>query len=557
MSAERNVRVAIYLRVSTNEQAKKFGLKTQLRQIKDYIERNRDKGYVFDERFVYQDDGYSGALSAENRPALKRLMDDAKAGKFKVAIVYKLDRYFRSMQLLLNGLSILQEYGVTFLSVSEQFDTGPFGKVVLHLFGMLAEFERSLILERTKEGKISAAKAGRYVGGAVPLGYKVLQREDNAKILTVDAEESRIVKDIFYWFVEMDYSALEIARTLTKRKVLTNKDKSHKGKYRKVNPIGKWNETTIRNKLKDEHYIGKYYYNKSDSSGRKKHMDEWVVMECPKIIDEETFEKAQRKLVENDGRRGNNRKYEYLFSGKIRCGMCNSSYTGYMSSKKTKNYRCLKTNKSKVVKVCKAKHISEKLLDEAIWPIVSRLFENPESIIRKLERDTKKESQQRFYRSQKSLLEDKLSALKKSRSILLSLKVRDKVSDQEFDEESEILENERLQFEEELADIKSMLNSDELKKQKIASVKELLEKYQKNYKSLTQSDRKDIYQDIIGKILVEDDNIRLQLKVPKSEQEKFIKSNSQYGGADGIRTHEMPVLQTGALSHFATAPRLN
>lgn len=535
MKPNKKIKLGIYLRVSTAEQSRKFGLDTQLRKIKAYIKYHEDDGWVFDEDLVYKDEGLSGTLPPEGRPALLRLMKDAKKGKFDFVLVYKLDRFFRSMRLLLETIENLQKLNIGFVSVSEKFDTSPLGRLLMNIFGTLAQFERDLIIERTSEGKISAAKAGRYVGGAIPLGYRVKPIKDskNGKTIAPDKEEAQIVKDIFYWFVDLDHTPLEIARALTKRGVLTNKDKMHKGKYRKANPVGKWNETTIRRKLSDPHYIGKYYYNRRDGSGKLKAKEDWVEMECPRIINDETFNRAQKKL-EKMKRGSNYKKYDYLFSSKIVCGDCHSKFTGCMSTKKTKNYRCLKTNKSKVVHPCKASGISEKILEANLFPIIQHFLKHPKEAIESLEKKLAANKQYNFYKEQKKTIDLQLNKIEQKRKILVDIRMNQQISKEEFNERLKLLKNDKELLEEELQSVESMLTTHQLKKEKISSVKEKLKKYKKKLDNPTYKDKLEIIQGIVKRVTIKGNDVRMELFIPRKQQKKAVKSKDMYGGTGGI-----------------------
>ncbi len=565
MNSSKKVKIAIYIRVSTDEQGEKFGLDTQIRKIEDFIKFHSDDGWIYDRSLIYEDKGYSGTLPPEGRPALKKLMQDAKKGLFDLVVVYKLDRFFRSMRYLLETIESLQEMEIGFYSVSEKFDTSPMGKLLMNIFGTLAQFERDLIIERTSEGKISAARAGRYVGGAVPFGYKVestkgLKGTKGTRIIIPDKEDSKIVKDIFYWFVDLDYSPLEIARALSKRGVLTNRDKEYKGKYRRANPVGKWSETTIRNKLGDTHYIGKYYYNRRDGSGKEKPESDWIEMECPRIINDETFNKAKRKL-EAMKRGRNNKKYDYMFSGKIVCGLCQSSFTGYMSSKKTKNYRCLKTNKSKVVKTCRASHISEKILEETIFPVIENLLKHPKAALEYMQKKLNQSAEYNFYKGQRVSLKKQMDKVEASKAILIDIRMGNQITKEDFNGRLKELDRQYLGLKEELESVESMLTSEQLKKEKIESIKEVLKKYKDKLNEKTSySDKCSIVKDVVKRIVINGDDVKLELFIPRKIQEEVsqrggslpgeltktpqknlfgkVKLKNLCGGTGGTRTHE-------------------
>jgi site-specific DNA recombinase len=264
MTLVKKIKVAAYIRVSTDEQAKSgFGLDTQLRQIKSEVERNKGKGWELNKEFIYKDDGYSGSL--KSRPALNRFMRDAKAKKFDLLLTWKIDRLFRNTRLLLETMDTLGEYGIDYKSVTEPFDTTAVGRFIFQMFGALAEFERNLILTRTVEGKISSSKEGNFVGGSPPYGYTTVNKK-----LTILKDEAKIVRKIYVWFVELDYTVNKIAGKLTSMKVPGKFDDKGKKSRRRTNPAYFWHGSTIESILKRPEYMGVYYYNKTGRDENKK-----------------------------------------------------------------------------------------------------------------------------------------------------------------------------------------------------------------------------------------------------------------------------------------------
>jgi DNA invertase Pin-like site-specific DNA recombinase len=148
------MKAALYLRVSTSQQT----TSNQRRELESYCER---QGWQVAE--IYDDSGVSG--SKQERPALDRMLKDATAGKFQVVVVWKIDRLARSVAHLLSILQQLQSAGVGFCSTTQQLDTTtPYGRMVTQLLGCIAEFERSLVVERVKIGMASARARGSKIG---------------------------------------------------------------------------------------------------------------------------------------------------------------------------------------------------------------------------------------------------------------------------------------------------------------------------------------------------------------------------------------------------------
>jgi len=175
------MRVARYLRVSRHDQNPQL----QEDATDELIER---RGWTLADTYV--DHGVSG--SRARRPELNRMLADAKRGKFELLVVYRSDRLFRSIKHMVTTLDDLAAMGVGFASVTEPFDTStPSGKLLLHMVSAMAEFERSLLIERTKAGVQAAVRRGKKVGRPrveVDVGRALVLRSEGKTYQEVAAE---------------------------------------------------------------------------------------------------------------------------------------------------------------------------------------------------------------------------------------------------------------------------------------------------------------------------------------------------------------------------------
>ena len=148
------MRTALYMRVSTNDQNSTM----QLDELRAYCQR---RGWTITETFL--DEGVSG--SKASRPALDRLMKQAKRRAFDVVLVYRYDRFARSLKQLVDTLCTFDSLGIQFVSIHEGVDTStPNGRLVFGIFASIAEFERSLIIQRTRSGMQAAKARGKRIG---------------------------------------------------------------------------------------------------------------------------------------------------------------------------------------------------------------------------------------------------------------------------------------------------------------------------------------------------------------------------------------------------------
>ena len=186
-------RCAVYVRVSTEDQAAGFGLDVQR-------ERCAAMATVKSWRVVevYADEGLSGTLPASARPGLAALMAAASAGEIDAVIVLALDRLGRKTSLVLDLVDQLAACAVEVVSVKEALDTTtPSGRFVLTMFAALAQLERDTIVQRTTDGRNVRGKLDGERGGAVPLGYRRVWSDTGVASVEVDQEAAAVVRSVF------------------------------------------------------------------------------------------------------------------------------------------------------------------------------------------------------------------------------------------------------------------------------------------------------------------------------------------------------------------------
>ena len=201
-------RCAVYTRKSTDEglDQEYNSLEAQRDSALAFIASQRHEGWIATDD-GYDDGGFSGGNM--NRPALKRLLDDIEAGHVDVVVVYKIDRLSRSLGDFARIVDLFDAHGVTFVSVTQQFNTTTsMGRLTLNILLSFAQFEREVTGERIRD-KLAASKAkGMWMGGMPPLGYDVIERK-----LVINEAEAALVRDIFARYAEHG-SAAQLVREL-------------------------------------------------------------------------------------------------------------------------------------------------------------------------------------------------------------------------------------------------------------------------------------------------------------------------------------------------------
>ena len=213
------VRCAVYTRKSSEEglDMEFNSLDAQREACEAYVASQKPEGWVLvNDR--YDDGGVSGGTL--ERPALKRLLADIEGGQVDVVVVYKIDRLSRSLMDFAKLVEVFERRHVTFVSVTQSFNTTTsMGRLTLNVLLSFAQFEREVIGERIRDKFAASRKKGMWMGGFVPLGYRVENRK-----LFINEEEAATVRRIFERFLKVG-SATLVARALNAKGVTTRRGK--------------------------------------------------------------------------------------------------------------------------------------------------------------------------------------------------------------------------------------------------------------------------------------------------------------------------------------------
>lgn len=202
------VRVALYTRISTDEDHQPFSLEAQQDRLKSYV-KSQDNWKIVRQ----YEDQMTGSII--ERPGLQEALGDAREGRFDLLLVVRVDRLARSVRALASILEDLDLNGVAFRSATEPFDTAsPAGRMMVQMLGVFAEFERATIIERVIAGMEKKAAKGGWNGGSRPLGYDY---DAPTGTLRVNESEAPVVREIFDLYTEKQIGSISIARLLDDR----------------------------------------------------------------------------------------------------------------------------------------------------------------------------------------------------------------------------------------------------------------------------------------------------------------------------------------------------
>ena len=239
---------AIYTRKSSDEGLEQNfnSLHAQREACEAYIKSQQGEGWAASKE-EYDDGGFSGGTM--ERPALQKLMADIKNGQIKIIVVYKIDRLTRSLMDFARLVDLFDEHGVTFVSVTQSFNTTTsMGRLTLNVLLSFAQFEREVTGERIRDKIAASKKKGIWMGGPVPAGYRVEDRE-----LIIVPEDAELIRMIFDTYLEVK-SVRRLKRILEEQDIKTPVWVSNTGREHGGRPFSRGHLYKI---LKNPIYVGK------------------------------------------------------------------------------------------------------------------------------------------------------------------------------------------------------------------------------------------------------------------------------------------------------------
>ncbi len=387
--------VAIYARVSSEQQSEAKTIESQLSELRAQV---KVLGFVLPLEHEFVDNGYSGSTLI--RPALEQLRDVVAAGGIDRLYVYCPDRLARNYA---HQVLLLEEFlraGVEVNFLNREVGQTPEDQLLLQVQGMIAEYERAKILERSRRGKRHAAQRGAVsVLSGAPYGYRYVSKRDGDGQARFDVilEEARVVRQVFSWVGQDRCSIGEVCRRLNEAQEKTRTGKTV------------WDRATVWDMLKNPAYKGSAAFGKTSVEPLRPRLraqrgrpmqpkravsiqdvprEKWMSIPVPALIDEAVFEAVQAQLQENQQRaRIGQRGVRYLLQGLLVCACCGYAYYGKPISPSARKgnprsyayYRCIGSDAYRFggVRLCWNKQLRTDLVDEAVWNEVCKLLEDP------------------------------------------------------------------------------------------------------------------------------------------------------------------------------------
>ena len=529
--------VALYARVSSEKQAQANTIASQVDALKLRI--TTDGLRLLDEH-QFIDNGYSGSNIV--RPGLEKLRDQVAAGIIDKIYIHSPDRLSRKYAYQMILIEEFEKYGVDVIFLNfQKSNENPESQLLLQMQGMIAEYERSKIMERHRRGKIHAAKRGSInVLSVAPYGYRYIDKhtgQGEAAFEVVD-NEAEIVKKMFYMIGRDRMTMGEVVRLLNENKTPTKKGKTC------------WDRSTVWYMLKNPAYKGNAAFGRKktgaripsvrprrDSSHQPKQyssrysVDEadWIYIPVPALVDENLFDAVQEQLEENKKRaRAHNKGEIYLLQGLLVCTCCGRAYCGGKSIKRYAQketvylyYRCTGTDSARFggTKMCNNKQVGSAAIESVVWEEVKKLLKNPQRIF--------EEYQRRLIELEASPVDEAYTSLEKRKvklergiSLLIDSYAQQYITKEEFEPRVQAMRktlNVAQEQQNKLAEQKNLTREIELI---VTSLEHFNDGIEANIDTLDWHGKRDMMRRIVKRVEVSNDEINIVYKVNKLPEYK-------------------------------------
>src|ERR1700675_927725 len=379
---------AIYARVSSDRQKENHTIASQTVAL---IQHAETQGYAVPSEWVFQDEGYSGASLV--RPGLEAVRDLAAQGHIEAVLVHSPDRLSRKYAYQVLLAEEFNRQGVELIFLKATSGATPEDQLVVQFQGMIAEYERAQIIERSRRGKRRRAQQGMVnVLSGAPYGYRYVRKsESSAAYYEVVEAEAKIVRMVFETYTRQGLSINAIARMLNERQIPTR------------TATTRWERSTVWGMLRNPAYCGKACYGKTelrprqritrplrqrngvasrDSANHERPRQEWIEVPVPPLVSEEVFALAQEQLQKNTHHSPRRTMEPTLLQGMLVCQQC--GYALYRTSTRTSKqklayYRCIGSDGYRRLKgpVCTNRPVRQDSLDQLVWNETIRLLDDP------------------------------------------------------------------------------------------------------------------------------------------------------------------------------------
>jgi len=441
--------VALYARVSSAQQADAHTVGSQVAALRERVAAD---GLTVSEAMQFLDEGYSGATLV--RPALERLRDVVAASSVDQLYVHSPDRLARKYAYQVLLVDEFRRAGVEVIFLNHALGHSPEDDLLLHVQGMIAEYERAKIIERHRRGKRHAAQVGAVnVLSGAPYGYRYVTKYAGGGQARYELipDEARVVRQVFAWVGRDRLTIGAVCRRLTEAGEVTRTGKTV------------WDRSVVWGILKNPAYTGAAAFGKPRQEPLRPRLraqrgrsvqprravsisdvppEDWITIPVPALVEPEVFAAVREQLRENQRHaRQSRRGALYLLQGLLQCQHCGYAFYGKRLSPSARKgkprayayYRCLGTDAYRFggERLCQNTQVRTDLLDLAVWQEVCTLLDHPERLAEEYRRRLQPET--RTKRTPLTTVEGQISKLRQGVARLIDSDAEGLIDKGEFE----------------------------------------------------------------------------------------------------------------------------
>ena len=385
------MRAALYARMSTERQERYQTIDSQLAALRAWAATG---SHVVADEHVFRDEGYSG--SRLDRPGLDALRDAVHDGAIGIVAVLTPDRLARRYAYQVLLLEEFHRAGVEVAFLQHPISDDPNDQLLLQIQGAIAEYERAVLGERFRRGKLQRARDGHYQGGCAPYGYRYVPRQDAVPgHLMVDEREAEMVRTRYGWLIDEQMTIRQILKRL------------NAGPYFPRSGHHPWSPSVVHHILADPVYAGTAYANRyrfvppkrprhgrgpraSEATCRRlKPREQWIAIPVPAIVDARAWRRAQAQLARNAALSfRNNTKHSCLLRCLLTCASCGlamfgRTYAATVSQAERRYYQCHGKDCIPTARpaACPSRNVKAEEIEGAVWDHVAGLLADPDRLL--------------------------------------------------------------------------------------------------------------------------------------------------------------------------------
>jgi site-specific DNA recombinase len=516
---------AIYARVSSARQKEEHTIASQTVAL---IAFAQEHAYHVPREWRFEDEGFSGA--SLERPGLECIRDLAAKGQLQAVLVYSPDRLSRKYAYQVLLMEEFARHGVETVFVKAPQGQTAEDQLLVQFQGMIAEYERAQILERSRRGKRHRAQRGdvNVLSGA-PYGYRYVRKtQETAAYYEIIEAQAVVVRSVYAWYTSDGLSIAAIVRRLNEQGVPTCKG------------LSRWERSTVWAMLRNPAYKGLACFGKTkqaerqritrplrlrggyaarNSANHERPREEWIEIPVPAIVSETVFDLAQERLQENR-RLSSRRTVEWsIVQGLVSCskcgyGMCRTSTR--TSARKIHYYRCLGSDGWRHLNgpLCDNRPVRQDLLDQLVWDEVLKLLQDPTLIQHEIEQRLAAARDANPTKRREESLQRELTRTRKGMERLVTAYQEALISLEELRARMPELQRREQTLQAELKSINDQTNSRAAYLRLSETLTTFLTRLRSSAHTLDIAERQRIVRLLVKEVLVGDDTIIIRHSIP-------------------------------------------